>query len=210
MSRSKRPLLANVKDSGETLIEVMLAIAVLAVIVIVSLSTMNLASQNMQNSSERTRVRSDIDSQAEALRWIRDNRPLSFNNAGNSTWQMILGLARQSGNTDTAAEQCQFKPGNSGPRSFYISLKKNASGELSPTIVANLSTDNGPQLTATNVVNPSSFATVGRGVWIDAVRSDNNTSGQQAYVDFYIKACWTPLGKGADKSQTLTVVRIDQ
>jgi hypothetical protein len=52
--------------------------------------------------------------------------------------------------------------------------------------------------------------TVSTGIWIDAIyvpRDVATGNNAVAYFDFYIKACWTPLG-GLPDSRTLTIVRI--
>lgn len=58
---------------GDTLIEVMFAIAVFSVIAVISMSLMNMGVSTAQGTLEMTMARNEIDAQAEALRFIQNS-----------------------------------------------------------------------------------------------------------------------------------------
>lgn len=61
---------AQIKKHGDTIIEVMMAVAIFAIIAVVTIGLMNNGVSNIQRTLEYTMARNEIDSQAEALRYI--------------------------------------------------------------------------------------------------------------------------------------------
>ena len=193
----KKPRRNN--QRGDTLIEVLIAITVMGIVVAGAFAIMNRSLVSIINSAERTAVRAEVNSQTELLNFVRANDSDPANTNGNM-WGQIKQLAVQSNDTagklSNAQAQCQMNENSGGVASnhgsFYLTL--NSDGTLA--LNSGLTIDaNGP--------NKASRATTGHGIWIDAIYYDNAIP----YFDFYIKACWTPLGNSPD-SQTMTIVRL--
>ena len=169
-------------ERGDTLVEVMLAIAVLGVAVVGTMTIMNKSTLQMMDTLERTAVRTSINSQAELLNYVRDNAKGS----SSAVWATIKTRAEASGSS------CQYNSSTS----FYLSRSDTSLDTVTlTTINSNASAK-----------NTTGKAVVGTGIWIDAVRSTGGTS-TIPYIDFYIKACWTRLANSAD-SRSATIVRL--
>lgn len=101
---------------GDTLIEVTIAVGIFSMIAIAIVAVMSNGVANAQTALESTLTREEIDSQAEALRFIHSSFISSVNSTDNkyaSLWSAIAGKAIELGNTD--AEQIptlQYMPTN--------------------------------------------------------------------------------------------------
>lgn len=166
-------------ERGDTLIEVMLAIAVLGLVVVSCMSIMNRANRGMLDAVERTAVRADINSQTELLNYSRDYRAIV------NVWDEI----KENNLLDSASAaggNCSVSD-----KSFYIS--RSADDQIS--------IKSGSDVKGENKI---SRAVPGNGIWIDAVAV---TGGATPYIDFYIKACWTRLENDITASSS-TIVRL--
>ena len=63
----------NSLKHGDTLVEVVMAIAIFALVAVMAVGTMNQGITNAERSLEVTMARNEIDAQAEALRYIQNN-----------------------------------------------------------------------------------------------------------------------------------------
>ena len=63
----------SVKRRGDTIIEVMMAIAIFALLAVITINLMNSGINNAQRTLEFTMARNEIDNQAEALRYIHQS-----------------------------------------------------------------------------------------------------------------------------------------
>lgn len=190
---------------GDTLVEVMVSIAVLGLIVVGSMAIMNKSSGDMLNAVERTEVRTSINSQTEMLNFLRNE----FMNASqgavgaNPTLAQLwtdMKLLAQDSSVDVSGPCRDFPngsrtPGSTRPGSFYLTLDAATGVKLSEYTKAS---------GASEGTNFDGRAIVGNGLWIDAVKSP---SGGVEYTDFYVKACWAPVGGGI-VSQSSTIVRL--
>ena len=61
------------KKTGDTLIEVMFAVAIFSMVAISAVAVMNSGMSNAQGTLESTMARNEIDAQAEALRFIQSS-----------------------------------------------------------------------------------------------------------------------------------------
>jgi len=190
----------NDSQRGDTLVEVLIAITVLGIIVVGAMAIMNRSLVSIINSTERTAVRADVNSQTEMLNYVRAKNA--------DMWGQIKSLAFSSDKVASANTQCKLNPNSNSSTStagsFYLSADSNASSvSLKTGLVDN--TTAGAQKNGKNLAGR---AVPGTGIWIDAVYYPVVTgSNNVPYFDFYIKACWTPLGNNPD-SQTITIVRI--
>ncbi len=180
------------RDKGDTLVEVLLAIAVLSLVAVGSMAVMNRGNGLIQSALERTGVRAEINSQSEMLNYVRDNKP--------TLWQAI----KQSTVSEAAAKDntCKATTG----KSFYLDFANVETVSVPSKVTVDTTTG--------LAINKSGRATYdqakGGGLWGDAVYYPTVVNGnQEPYFDFYIKACWTPIGSSSGNvSKSITIVRI--
>lgn len=168
---------------GDTLIEVVIVIALVGAIVAGCFGIMNRMQVNMLNATERTAVRAEMNGQAELLQYIRARR--------GDIWTKIRNNLHTSATGDVI-DACRKTPNTS----FYVSTT------IDGNSITNV--DREPAGSGSDNKNLGARATVGNGIWIDAV---HNSGGSKPFIDFYIKACWTALGTGPELRST-TIVRI--
>lgn len=173
---------------GDTIIEVVMAVAIFSMLAIGIMALMNSGIAMAQRSLELTLVRQQIDSQAEMLRYIHDK---SSQSGGSfiALWSAIKGRTIDHANSILNADRCPETMPSGG---FALVSNKNTfqlitnKYELSPTY-AKISTDRNP---------------ISQGISIQLVRVE----GGRAY-DAYIQACW--MSVGTDRPMTTgTIVRI--
>ena len=190
MKRLKRDRFLADKDlnaeRGDTLVEVLLAITILSIVAIGSMVVMNRGNALVQGALERTAIRAEINSQSEMLHYVRDHNP--------ALWRNIKGRTVSESN---AKNSCLATNG----KSFYLNFNDLRNSSAPPTAPSRLATNpDGSLITRSN-----GRAEAGNGLWIDVL---SNTSNPK-YIDFYIKACWTPIGSASGpQSNSLTIVRI--
>ena len=98
----------SIKKHGDTIIEVMMALAVFAVLAIITVNLMNSGINNAQRTLEYTMARNEIDSQAEALRYIHQSyvaeRQLDRNSSQfRRLWDALRRVAIKSRNLEDHA-----------------------------------------------------------------------------------------------------------
>lgn len=190
-------MLVNInKDRGDTIIEVMFAITIFSLVVVSGLAIMNQGAYTAQRSLEISLVRSQIDAQAEALRFLNSSYIAAYNgesatydnNTPAQQWKLIQSKIKdikqvsQFGNISTCSE-----PDDS--TSFILDFKnaKFVSGKLNKAT------------TFSRVVyDKSNILTSAEGIWIEAVRSSiisDNDQDNAGYIDFHIRACWDSPGQ---------------
>lgn len=171
------------QDRGDTLIEVIFAAAVLALIIVMSLSIMNSGSAQSERAVEGTFVRQGIDSQTELLRFARDAY-VNHNVGADTLWSSIKAqrTATVTKYTDLTTLTTCSPP--SGHGAFW------------------LTTQAGAVAVKTTFTQPQTFAAPGNGMWIEATPPTAVN-----YSDFYIYACWDSPTNGP-KATSGTVVRL--
>lgn len=194
---------------GDTLIEVLFAVTVLSLAIVMSLSIMNQGTAASLRSLQITLVRQEIDSQAEALRFL--------NSAYVSTY--TSGYAPAASDTSPAAEYYRIiqdiiargVPSVTAFGSNATTCNRAPAGSF----ILNAKTARYQAYNASQLVDATSFSqvaylsdgTVGtsQGLWIEAIRS--TPSGGTSYTDFHIRACWG--APGTDIPMNLgTIVRL--
>jgi len=173
---------------GDTIIEVVMAVAMFSMLAIGIMALMNSGIAMAQRSLELTLVRQQIDSQAEMLRYVHDKS----SQAGSSfaaLWDRIKNRTIDHANSVLNVDRCPEAMPSGG---FALAPNKNTfqlitnKYELSSTY-AKVSTTQ----------NPTSL-----GMSIQLVRVE----GGRAY-DAYIQACW--MSVGTDRPMTTgTIVRM--
>lgn len=178
---------------GDTLIEVLLSMAVLSLLIVGGNAIINFGMKNAITAVEHTQVRNLVLGQAELLRYVRDNGASGAQQE--ETWKQILARSKTAVSEVNPAPQAACPE---PPRAFYLSTGAFPNNPAVPPAigVANYpGNPPGPRL---------AYARPGEGLWVEA-KSVN--VGEQNYTDFHIRACWS--GAGTDiKQRVSTVVRL--
>lgn len=169
----------NQAERGDTLVEVTVAMAVLGLMLAASLAVINRGLMGVSNAVERTSVRASLSSQAELLRYVFDD-PVT----NKVTYENIL--KRTNPNASLGKNGCEI--GNGG---FYLSVGSSTSPvemyELNSAGTTELANNvyGQPEAVGDNKGNS-------RGIWIEGDKHDGQKDGMPGYIDFYVRACWTP------------------
>lgn len=184
-------------QTGDTIVEVIFSIAIFSLIAVGGLSIMNQGTALAQRALEINLVRQQIDTQAEALRYINQTYVADFGKNGTPTalWTEIVtqNAVSQANQFDAMVidNKCTIPTPSAKP--FALDTTK-------------LSTE--PVLTPT--ATPATYAKVrydggapvAEGIWVQAVRT-----GGQGFYDFHIRACWDSPGRTSPMTLG-TIVRL--
>lgn len=169
-------------ERGDTLVEVTVAMAVLGLMLAASLAVINRGLMGVSNAVERTSVRASLSSQAELLRYVFDD-PVT----NKATYKKILGRTKP--NNNLGQNGCEI--GNGG---FYLSVN-NKTG-TPPVEIHELDSADTNKLANNVYGQPEAGDNKGTslGIWIEGDKHDgqNGMPGMPGYIDFYVRACWTP------------------
>lgn len=195
-------------ERGDTIVEVMFAIAVFAFLAAGSLAVMNQGIATTQRSLEITQVRQAMNDQAELLRYAQQ---ASLAGSSDPLWTNITKMATPSASTYglTSAGKCVAStnmPAGAKPFVLYadakaaspISIKQN-NATNSPLFYDGAGNFAYPQIQGSS---PGVFAGT-HGLWIEAVRNPSTAN----YIDFHIRSCWDAPGSNQPVSLG-TIVRL--
>lgn len=170
----------NQTERGDTLVEVTVAMAVLGLMLAASLAVINRGLMGVSNAVERTSVRASLSSQAELLRYVFDD-PVA--NKGAYKWI----LDHTGSNVSLGQNGCEIGGGG-----FYLSVN-NKTG--TPPVEIHELNQAGTTDLANNVYGQPEAAGDNKGnslgIWIEGDKHDGQ-NGMPGYIDFYVRACWTP------------------
>ena len=198
---------------GDTIIEVLFAVAVFAMVAVASMTIMNQATATAQRSLEITLVRQQIDAQAEAIRYIHQAYVASFQKDGPAPtgtageWVKITNPT--TGKGATRASEFGVVNGESclattpGEKPFILNARTARLHATTPAMQppAGMSVPPFAQVQ----YDASSVITMTYGLWVEAVPSTG--SAQTGFVDFHIRACWQSPGSSAPMTLG-TIVRL--
>jgi type II secretory pathway pseudopilin PulG len=199
-------------EHGDTIIEVLFAFAVFAMVVVGSLTIMNQGTATAQRALEVTLVRQQIDAQAEAIRYIHQSYVAAYQQgvapSGTAAeWIKMTNKATGKG-ADSASDFGQTNEGSCptgvpGQKPFILDARTatvwNATPSMNPVEGASL-----PPFSQV-IYNTDSSINSAYGIWVEAVPSPG-TNGP-GFVDFHIRACWSAAG--SNTAATLgTIVRL--
>lgn len=207
------------RQAGDTLIEVLLAIAIFSAIVIGAIAIMNQGISSAQNALEINLVRNQIDTQAELLRHLNNAKLTSIgrNTTTNSQeWDQLAGRADPAAqsydlisvfncngvaNCRTNSSQVRpCEPASLPDHAFFIDPKSGlVQGkeriEASETF-AQIQTGTGAVSSLSNMI------------WIQAVNGGGDALSLTRYYDFHVRACWDSPGSGGGLMKLGTIVRL--
>lgn len=180
---------------GDTIIEVMLAFAVFAMIAVGALTVMNRGVASAQDALETTLVRAQMDNQVEMLRFL--NRAYSDNpdSSMGKKYHDILAKTTDADASEFAAAGCIDAIPGAGP--FFVE----SDGVVSTSVIP-MSNASAPAF-AQVVTSPT---TSSYGLWIEAVKGEA-TNGAPGFVDFHVRACWEGLTSSVPRTLG-TIVRL--
>ena len=171
-------------ERGDTLVEVTVAMAVLGLMLAASLAVINRGLMGVSNAVERTSVRASLSSQAELLRYVFDDP-----DTNKDTYDKIINKYTQP-NGKLGQNGCEI--GNGG---FYLSV----GGGTSPVEIHKLNPAKTTELTNNVYGQPEAAGDKSGngndnslGIWIEGDKHDGQKDGMPGYIDFYVRACWTP------------------
>ncbi len=204
--------LVHNRDRGDTIIEVLFAVAVFAMVAVGSLSIMNQGTATAQRSLEITLVRQQVDAQVEAIRYIHHAYVAAYQNGGTPTgtaaeWVKMTSKTTGKGAnvaSDFTAIGQTCPTAVPGERPFIL----NARRAIVWTSTPSMSAPTGGSLPPFSQVayNPDASIMSAYGVWVEAVPSTNATGGP-GFVDFHIRACWEAAGSSTPATIG-TIVRL--
>ncbi len=171
------------RQRGDTLVEVLMSIVILSVVIVGAITLMTRGLQAEQTALEHSETRQEVNSQLEYLKYLRNQYAT---NSSSSDAQIWLAIVNGSNSNQTDYSGCSVTSTKSGT-AFYLD---NSSGSLAYKSFNASET-------------PTTYATAGKGLWIEATVSSGVAP---AYVDFVIRACWP--GTGGIEQQTVTAERL--
>lgn len=201
-------------ERGDTLIEVMFAFAIFALVAVSSLTIMNQGVATAQRSLEITLVRAQIDAQAEAIRYIHQAYVSSYQRNGPAPTGAAAEWPKMTSKTigkgvDAASPFGQTNgslcPDLSQVQSPFIVNARtaqlwNGTVASAPAVGSSL-----PPFSQV-IYHDDSSIDQAYGIWVEAVPSPVSSNGT-GFVDFHIRACWS--GAGSSVPMTLgTIVRL--
>ena len=197
-------------ENGDTLIEVLFAVAIFSLVAVGSLSIMNQGLYTAQRSLEITQVRQQIDGQAETLRFLNASYVAAYDQELTSgsydgpaaVWLNLVNYYAQAipatdfgGISSCPKNISEF----SRSRNFILNTIKGAPVELT-------NSNYKPATTHSMITYDSSDnLQASYGIWVEAVKG--NASGVSDYVDFHVRACWETFGMSAPETIG-TIVRL--
>lgn len=200
-------------DQGDTIIEVLFAITVFAMVAVGSLSIMNQGTATAQRALEITLVRQQIDAQAEAIRYTHQAYVAGYQKdvappAGPAAeWVKMTNKATGKGANSasvfgqTGIGQCPASV--PGEKPFILNARTATVASSVPAMSPPADVSLPPF--AQVLYNADSSINRAYGLWVEAVPS-TNVDGP-GFVDFHIRACWS--GAGSAAPMTLgTIVRL--
>lgn len=189
-------------ERGDTIIEVLFAITIFSFVAVGGLSIMNQGVATAQRSLEIGLVRQQMDTQADALRYLNQAYVADYGKRGDATriWQEAIAgqsvAAAQRFDDIADATTCNIPNGDGdgeNDRAFALDvnqlLTKPDSGPANPEITDIRAAD-----TYAKILRDADAPISSRGLWIQAVRADV-PDGQPGFYDFHIRACWNSPGQ---------------
>ncbi len=190
--------MSDIKQRGDTIIEVLFATAIGALVIMAALTLMNRNLATIQTTVENTIVRQSIDAQADFLRYLADQYKSS---PSSPSGQIFAKLISQS--------DYRLDPSSEKATSFGECALSNDAQSKAFYLTQTQSNDSAQALELKDydaAATPEAYAGPGNGLWVEAVGPDpaDNTAN---YIDFHILACWDAPASSV-KASLGTIVRV--
>lgn len=201
-------------QEGDTLIEVMFAFAIFALVAVGSLTIMNQGIATAQRSLEITLVRAQMDAQAEAIRYIHQAYVAAYQKGGPAPTgiaaEWIKMTSKTVGKGADAASSFGQTNGAVCPASTpgqYPFILNARTATVWGSVPLSTAPGNSSLPPFSQVVyNADSSINQAYGIWVEAIPSLVNSNGT-GFVDFHIRSCWSGAGSGAPVTLG-TIVRL--
>lgn len=188
---------------GDTLVEVLFAVAVFSLVAVGGMSVMNAGLSTVQRSLEQTLAREEMDSQAEVIRFMHDSYITAYPNIITGTpadeWQKII-------NNQVITTASQLGDCSVPNKSFVVNTKTAKIDNTTP-ISSDVPTYSQLRyaLAVPATIPPSTISVVSsvEGIWVEAVKSNSSNK----FIDFHIRACWDSAGSNVPVTLG-TIVRL--
>lgn len=200
---------------GDTIIEVMVAFSVFAMVAIGALTIMNQGTASAQNSLETTLVRQQIDNQAELIRFLHQAYLANPNDATPtglpSKFRLLVQQAKNAEAagvtepTEFGAPCIQAIPGD--PAYRFVLDPAGARIASSKVLSANDINSSTPPYSQVTVDPTDSSKYLSYGLWVEPILSDASGTGESQYIDFHIRACWNSATSSPQRTLG-TIVRL--
>lgn len=194
-------MLGRQRERGDTLIEVIMAFAVFALVAVGGLMLMNRGTNAAQISLEITQTQKIIAAQEETLKYLRDAYGTSEDATGPSAvMRDIITNRLVTAPSQFSRDTCPAT-GAFPNRAFAL----NPSSDFNtPTtgIITTLTSMNDPGAPAFPRVDTTGTG-MSYGVWIEAVRGET-AADEPAFVDFHVRACWLNPSGGVLTTGTIS------
>lgn len=195
----------KVYHKADTIVEVMIAIAVFSVVVVSALGIMSSGLNSTQRTLESTLVRQEMDSQSSTLRFLHNAFIASAlqGAAGPAAgtpaaeWSNLVTYIQNSGVSSASAFGTCVAPS----KAFILNAKK----ATYVTATTSASTFKPASLYSTVTYDGVGNITGAQGIWVEGLRSA--TVSGTGYIDFHIRACWYSVGQTAPMTLG-TIVRL--
>lgn len=199
--------MARLVDRGDTIIEMVVAFAVLSLAAIVTMAIMNKGIAMSQQSLETTLVRQQMDSQAEIVRYLHST--------SHPVWKALIGSDAVAGNADDklattvlplndAACPAAAKLKTGAVRAFYVTPTPGVLGDF--TLVDVDAATYADAETYARIDYPTlSAPSKSKGVWMQVALAEDK-KGVPAY-DVYVHGCWYTVGQAQPRTLG-TIVRL--
>ncbi len=184
-------MLGRAYRRGDTIIEVMLAFAIFALIAVSTTYLMNRSLSIGQRSLEITLVRQQVDAQAELLRYARDNQT--------AAWDAIRANLT-SADTAVAYDTCP----TAAPASAFTLAIDPSTGDIQRVPLTGAAFEAAGYHSRSDITVGSTPQS--SGLWVTAVQVTGTSGATNAY-DMYIRACWDSVGSSVPQTVS-TIVRL--
>lgn len=177
---------------GDTIIELILAIAIFSLAAVMTLAVLHQGVAMSQRSLETTLVRQQIDTQAELIRYLQEsNNPVWANDIVSKATTTVAPLNSDTCPANAGGSLNGFYVVNTGPDAFSVVPAQGAEFAQAETHA-----------------RIDAAAKKSYGIWVQIAKAENATADAalNAY-DMYIHACWRAPGQA--RPMTLgTIVRL--
>lgn len=169
-------------ERGDTVVEVLIAIAILSLVIVGALRVMSAGQATAYNAVERTQVQALLSSQLSLVRYMRDE----YIRAGNASttpaaadWNTVVGRFD--------AATIDNDPCSGSVRSGFYITEDYTAAPASQHVISNYSYS-----AATGAPG------AGNGVWLEAQQVPAGN-----FVDVVAKACWSPAGSNVSQQSKI-------
>ncbi len=190
-------------NRGDTLVEVLFAVAAFSLVAVGGMSIMNAGLSTSQRSLELSLAREEMDSQAETIRFLHDAYIAAYPNDVSASvpaeWLKII-------NNQVVTVASQLGDCSIPAKSFVVNTKTakvNSSVAITTDVPTYSQVRYAPVIPATNPPSTTQVISGVEGIWVEAVKSNSSNK----FIDFHIRACWDSAGSNVPVTLG-TIVRL--